>query len=43
MVDDARRLIRESGKDLEVDGAREGEEILLHCEAESNGIEAQTE
>ena len=29
MVDDARRLIRESGKELEVDGAREGEEILL--------------
>jgi len=28
-VDDARRLIRESGKDLEVDGAREGEEVLL--------------
>ena len=29
MVDDARRLIREGGKDLEVDGAREGEEVLL--------------
>jgi phosphoribosyl 1,2-cyclic phosphodiesterase len=29
MVDDARRLIRESGKQLEVDGAREGEEIVL--------------
>ena len=29
MVNDARRLIRESGKDLEVDGAREGEEIFL--------------
>jgi phosphoribosyl 1,2-cyclic phosphodiesterase len=29
MVDDARRLIRESGKELEVDGAREGEEVLL--------------
>jgi phosphoribosyl 1,2-cyclic phosphodiesterase len=29
MVDNARRLIRESGKDLEVDGAREGEEVLL--------------
>jgi phosphoribosyl 1,2-cyclic phosphodiesterase len=29
MVNDARRLIRESGKDLEVNGAREGEEILL--------------
>jgi hypothetical protein len=29
MVDDARRLIRERGKDLEVDGAREGEEVLL--------------
>jgi len=29
IVDDARRLIRESGKDLEVDGAREGEEVLL--------------
>jgi ribonuclease BN (tRNA processing enzyme) len=29
MVDDARRLIRERGKDLEVDSAREGEEVLL--------------
>ena len=29
MVNDARHLIRESGKDLEVDGAREGEEVLL--------------
>jgi len=29
MVDDARRLIRERGKDLQVDGAREGEEVLL--------------
>jgi phosphoribosyl 1,2-cyclic phosphodiesterase len=29
MVDDARRLIRESGNELEVDGAHEGEEILL--------------
>src|SRR5437667_128866 len=29
MVHDARRRIRESGKDLEVDAAREGEEILL--------------
>jgi phosphoribosyl 1,2-cyclic phosphodiesterase len=29
MVDDARRLIRERGKDLEVDGAREGEELVL--------------
>jgi phosphoribosyl 1,2-cyclic phosphodiesterase len=29
MVDEARRLIRESGKDLEVDGAREGEELVL--------------
>jgi phosphoribosyl 1,2-cyclic phosphodiesterase len=29
MVDDARRLIHESGKELEVDGAREGEEIVL--------------
>ena len=29
VVDDARRLVRESGKDLEVDGAREGEEISL--------------
>jgi phosphoribosyl 1,2-cyclic phosphodiesterase len=29
MVDDARRLIRERGKDLKVDGAREGEEVLL--------------
>ena len=29
MVDDARRLIRERGQDLEVDGAREGEEVLL--------------
>jgi phosphoribosyl 1,2-cyclic phosphodiesterase len=29
MVDEARRLIRESGKDLEVDGAREAEELVL--------------
>jgi phosphoribosyl 1,2-cyclic phosphodiesterase len=29
MVDDARRLVRESGKKLEVDGAREGEELVL--------------
>jgi phosphoribosyl 1,2-cyclic phosphodiesterase len=29
MVNDARRLIRESGKKLDADGAREGEEILL--------------
>ena len=29
MLDDARRLIREKGKDLKVDGAREGEEVLL--------------
>src|SRR6266404_7575045 len=28
VLDDARRLIRESGKELEVDAAREGEEIL---------------
>jgi phosphoribosyl 1,2-cyclic phosphodiesterase len=29
MIEDARRLIRDSGKELEVDAAREGEEILL--------------
>ena len=29
IVNDARRLIRESGKDLEVDAAREGEEVVL--------------
>jgi phosphoribosyl 1,2-cyclic phosphodiesterase len=29
MVNDARRLVRESGKELEVDGAREGEELVL--------------
>lgn len=29
MVDNARQLIRQSGKELEVDGAREGEEIVL--------------
>jgi phosphoribosyl 1,2-cyclic phosphodiesterase len=29
MVDDARRLVRESGKELEVDAAREGEELVL--------------
>jgi hypothetical protein len=29
VVDDAQRLIRERGKDLDVDGAREGEEVLL--------------
>ena len=33
MVEDARRLVRDSGKQLEVDGAREGEEILLNDEA----------
>ena len=32
VVDDARRLVHESGKDLEVDGAREGEEVLLPAE-----------
>jgi phosphoribosyl 1,2-cyclic phosphodiesterase len=29
MVDEARQLIRERGKHLEVDGAREGEEVVL--------------
>src|SRR5262245_28942905 len=29
VVDGARRLVRESGKNLEVDGAREGEELVL--------------
>jgi phosphoribosyl 1,2-cyclic phosphodiesterase len=29
MVDEARQLIRERGKHVEVDGAREGEEVLL--------------
>src|SRR5437660_785524 len=29
IVDDARRLIRERGQDLDVDGAREGEEVRL--------------
>jgi phosphoribosyl 1,2-cyclic phosphodiesterase len=29
MVDDARRLSRDSGKDVEVDGAREAEELVL--------------
>jgi hypothetical protein len=29
IVDDARQLIRERGKHLEVDSAREGEEVLL--------------
>jgi phosphoribosyl 1,2-cyclic phosphodiesterase len=29
MVDETRRLIRENGKELEVDGAREGEELVL--------------
>jgi phosphoribosyl 1,2-cyclic phosphodiesterase len=29
MVDEARRLIRENGRELEVDGAREGEELVL--------------
>jgi phosphoribosyl 1,2-cyclic phosphodiesterase len=29
LVNDARRLIRESGKELEVDGAREGDEVVL--------------
>jgi phosphoribosyl 1,2-cyclic phosphodiesterase len=36
MVNDARRLIRESGKDLEVDGAREGEEVLLKCRSSND-------
>jgi phosphoribosyl 1,2-cyclic phosphodiesterase len=29
MVDEARRLVRENGKEIEVDGAREGEEVVL--------------
>jgi phosphoribosyl 1,2-cyclic phosphodiesterase len=29
MVDEARRLIRENGRELEVDGAREGKELVL--------------
>jgi phosphoribosyl 1,2-cyclic phosphodiesterase len=29
MIEDARRLIRDNGRELEVDAAREGEEILL--------------
>jgi ribonuclease BN (tRNA processing enzyme) len=29
IVEDARRLAHDSGKDLEVDAAREGEEVLL--------------
>ena len=32
MVHDARRLIRESGKEIDVDAAREGEEILLRAD-----------
>jgi phosphoribosyl 1,2-cyclic phosphodiesterase len=32
IVEDARRLVRESGKDLQVDAAREGEEVLLPAE-----------
>jgi hypothetical protein len=32
MVDNARQLIRESGKELAVDGAREGEEVFLKCQ-----------
>jgi phosphoribosyl 1,2-cyclic phosphodiesterase len=37
MVSDARRLIRESGKELEVDAAREGEEILLPAAPTNSG------
>jgi phosphoribosyl 1,2-cyclic phosphodiesterase len=33
MVDDARALVRQSGKQLELDAAREGDEILLNDEA----------
>ncbi len=32
MLEDARRLVRERGKDIEVDAAREGEEVLLPAE-----------
>ena len=37
MIDDARRLIRDSGKELEVDAAREGEEILLPATPTKSG------
>jgi phosphoribosyl 1,2-cyclic phosphodiesterase len=42
MVDDARRLIRERGKDLEVDGAREGEDVALNDEARMSNDERIT-
>jgi phosphoribosyl 1,2-cyclic phosphodiesterase len=42
MVDDARRLIRENGKELEVDGACEGEEITLNAEARMSKEEGST-
>jgi len=32
MLNDARRLVRESGKQLQVDNAREGEEVSLTAE-----------
>ena len=37
MIDDARRLVRDSGKELEVDAAREGEEISLVAAPTSSG------
>jgi len=43
MVNDARRLIRESGKDLKVDGAREGEEILLPADHANSPNKKQLE
>ena len=42
MVEDARRLVRDSEKQLEVDGAREGEEILLNDEARMPNDERST-
>jgi hypothetical protein len=42
MVEDARRLVRDSEKQLEVDGAREGEEILLNDEARMPNDEGMT-
>jgi phosphoribosyl 1,2-cyclic phosphodiesterase len=42
MVDDARRLVRDSGKELEVDAAREGEEIILKDETRTSNDERST-
>jgi phosphoribosyl 1,2-cyclic phosphodiesterase len=42
MLDDARRLVRDSGKELELDAAGEGEEITLNVEARMSKDEGST-